>query len=239
MIIKNKKTNTMKNLLTTCILLITVLITNAQNCDGFFPLTEGTTFQHTSYNKKDKLVSISDHKITSSQSITNGTQATLELSITDDKNEQSNKFNYIVECKNGKFYIDTKYLYSVLTSNYNGMDITFEDGISTVPNNIKVGDKLEDVMMKINVKSSGTNIITMTISITDRLVKAKESKTTPAGTYDCFVLTQNSTIKMGSMITVKNSSKNWIAKGFGSVRSENYNKKGNLEDYSVLTKFKK
>jgi hypothetical protein len=79
----------------------------------------------------------------------------------------------------------------------------------------------------------------MTVTITDRKVVGKESVTTPAGTFDCFKITSNSTIKTKTVvgITMEFSAIEWLAPKAAIVKSESY-KKGKLQGYTLLTKLK-
>ena len=78
----------------------------------------------------------------------------------------------------------------------------------------------------------------MSTLITDREVLGKESVTTPAGTFDCYIITQSTHIK-SMAANQKRTTKQWIAEGVGVVKSEDYNKKGKLDGTSVLTSFSK
>ncbi|MFD2312589.1 hypothetical protein ACFSKX_19395, partial [Microbulbifer halophilus] len=104
------------------------------------------------------------------------------------------------------------------------------------PNNLKVGQTLKDANLKMTLNMSGIKM-NMTMDMLNRTVDAKESVTTTAGTFDCFVLSYDTEMKMGMKMNFKN--KEWIAKGVGVVKSENYNKKGKLMGYSELTSFTK
>lgn len=77
----------------------------------------------------------------------------------------------------------------------------------------------------------------MTMEMVDRKVEGKESLTTSAGTFDCYVISYTTEMKMGLNTMFKN--KEWIAEGVGMVKSENYNKNGKLMGYSELTKIMK
>ena len=78
----------------------------------------------------------------------------------------------------------------------------------------------------------------MNIIITDREVVGKETLTTPAGTFECFVISQ-SNVSKGMTGTIKRTSKQWIAAGVGVVKTEDYKKNGKLDGYSLLTSFSK
>jgi hypothetical protein len=106
-----------------------------------------------------------------------------------------------------------------------------------IPNHLSAGETLPDGTMEMKVGSGGITMVNIRMSITNRKVEAEETITTPAGSFDCIRMSQESELKM----LIKKKFKNvvWYAKGVGMVRSENYDSKGKLESYSELTKFEK
>lgn len=217
-----------------------LFIANAQDCDGYYPLSEGISFELTYYDKKDKPSAIYKHRIVDAKNVANGVEVTCEMSLSDEKGNSGFEMTYDAKCQNGEYYLNLESMFSQLTSQYKaqGMKISVDNGISVIPNNLTVGDKLEDVTMSMKMSSDAFSM-DMTITIFDRNITGKETKTTPAGTFDCIILSQKTTTKVGEVMTVATSSKEWLSKGVGSVRSENYDKKGKLEGYTLLTKFSK
>ena len=106
----------------------------------------------------------------------------------------------------------------------------------TFPSDLKVRTSLPDAEMHVKVASNGMQVMEMNFKITDRKVEAKESITTPAGTFDCVKLTQSTNMKM-MFINKTFTTVDWIALNIGNVRSETYNK-GSLESYRILTNIK-
>lgn len=212
----------------------------AQGCDGYFPMSEGTSSEMTIYDKKDKVSGMSTYKVIESKETDNGVIATVEMNFSDKKGNPGVEMSYEAKCQDGKYYLNLENSFSQLTSQYEaqGMAVTIEDGIAVIPNNLAVGDQLEDALMTMKMSSSVMNM-EMTVTITDRKVTGKETITTPAGAFDCIILSQKSTMKMGKLMTVTTSSKEWLSKGVGHVRTESYDKNGKLEGYTLLTKFSK
>ena len=219
---------------------IQLLNTNESDCNSYYPLTKGTSFELTSYNKKGKVESFINHKIIESQNIDNGILATCEMQVSDNKGNEGLQMTYETKCQNGKYYLNLENMFSELTSQYKaqGMKISFENGISVIPNNLRVGNELEDATMIMTMTTGAMNM-KMSITVSDKKVIGKETITTPAGTYDCLILTQNTTMTMGKLMNITSRSKDWISKGVGSVKSENYDKNGKLDGYTLLTKFNK
>lgn len=212
----------------------------AEDCTGYFPLNEGASFEITSYDKKDKLTAIINHTVLESNSIENGIEAKCNMIITDKDGNTGQEITYDSKCQDGKYYLNMETMMSAMTSQYEaqGMEVKMEDGLSVIPNNLSVGDVLDDNTMTMTVSSSAIDF-TMTITTSERTITGKETITTPAGTFECMILSQKSTIKMGDMINITTSSKEWLSKGVGAVRSESYDKKGKPDGYSLLTKFSK
>jgi len=61
--------------------------------------------------------------------------------------------------------------------------------------------------------------------------------TTPAGTFDCIKMTQDTDVK--AIFKMKAKTTTWYTKGVGMVKTENYDKNGKVESSTVLTKFEK
>ena len=213
---------------------------STSDCDGYFPLQKGLTYETTSYNKKDKAEAIVSYTITDSKIIENGVIATYDMTTSDMNGNPGMELVFDAKCQNGKYYINMENLYAQLGSQYEdmGMEITISDGIAVIPNDLSVGDKLEDAVMLMNIKSDFMNM-EMTITTFDRHISGQETFTTSAGTFDCMILSQKTSVKVGKTLTATTSSKEWLAKGVGNVKSESYDKKGKLESYSLLTKFSK
>ncbi|MEP5613737.1 MAG: hypothetical protein ABJP45_15905, partial [Cyclobacteriaceae bacterium] len=58
---------------------------DVQDCNGYYPLSEGVSFELTYFDKKDKAGAITKHRILESKNITNGVEVTCEMSVSDEK----------------------------------------------------------------------------------------------------------------------------------------------------------
>lgn len=114
------------------------------------------------------------------------------------------------------------------------MDVTIEADNLTYPSVLKVGEKLDDGQLVMKVKTDGMTIATITLTVHNRKVEAKESITTDAGTFSCYKISYDITNKVG-FITTNLSVIEWMAHGVGLVKSETYNRRGRLTGYSKLT----
>ena len=102
-----------------------------------------------------------------------------------------------------------------------------------IPNDLSVGQKLNDANVAMKISMSGINM-NMTVDMTNRNVEKKESISTPAGTYDCYVLYSENRSKM-MMANQVYPSRVWLAEGVGMVKQETYKKNGDLMSSTLLT----
>ena len=118
---------------------------------------------------------------------------------------------------------------AMISLNNGSMTVTTTDpDLLRIPNELSVGMKLPLGDMTVDV-----NGFKVTSNITENEVVAQEEITTPAGTFDCFVVQQTSSSRV---MGIKNetTSKIWYARGIGQVKQESYSK-GKLAATMVLT----
>lgn len=213
--------------------LVSISLIGQNACNAYYPFEEGVTFEITNYNKKGKKEGAVSYEVTN---IDNNV-ATLKTKIFDEKGKEITTTSYQVTCEGNNISIDFKSLMSPdLFSQYKDMDVDMTGTNIEFPKELEVGQTLKDANMNMDINMSGIKM-NMSINMINRTVDSKESITTPAGTYDCFVLSYNSEMKMG--VTHSFAFKEWIAEGIGLVKNETYDKKGKLMAYSELTKLSK
>ena len=227
----------MKTLKITVLILFTSLTTLAQDCSTFYPFTEGTVSTVTSYDKKGKVIGSQEVTITEVAAINGHTTAKAKAILKDNTNEVLTETEFGVTCKDDGVEIDISSILSPgLFEQFKGMETEISGTNVILPNNLAEGDVLPDADMLMKIDMSGITM-NMTVTMTDRKVISQESLTTPAGTFDCYVIEYTSKVKMGIAKTGK--SRQWIAKGVGLVKHEDYTKKGKLTGSSLLTAFSK
>ncbi|MGB5356106.1 MAG: hypothetical protein WBN11_05375, partial [Eudoraea sp.] len=72
----------------------------------------------------------------------------------------------------------------------------------------------------------------------NRKVEKQENVTTPAGSFDCFVIYSQSNIK-AMMINQSFPQRVWFSEGVGMIKQESYKKNGDLLTSTILTKYSK
>jgi hypothetical protein len=209
----------------------------AQDCIFYYPKTKGAVLEYKSFDKKDKLTSRSTQKVKDITETGNTIKATIEFQSFDAKGKDLGINEYDVKCENGVYSVDMRsFLDAQTMAAYKDMKVDITSNSLEMPTQMKVGDQLKEGKLVVSISSEGMPIMTMTTSITDRKVEAKESVTTEAGTFDCFKITYTITTKM--MIGMRFEVAEWYADGVGSVKTESYSK-GNKMSSTILTSIKK
>jgi len=227
----------MKKLLFVFISSLITISLYAQECVFYYPKTQGAILEYKSFDKKDKLTSRSTQKVKEISENGNVLNATIEYQSFDAKGKDLGINEYKVKCENGIYSVDMKsFLDAQTMASYKDMKIDITSNSLEMPSEMKVGDQLKEGKLVISISSEGMPIMTMTTTITDRKVEAKEMVTTEAGTFDCFKITYTITTKM--MIGVRFEVAEWFADGVGSVKTESYSK-GNKMSSTLLTSIKK
>ncbi len=221
---------------------------HAQCDNSYYTLKEGTEFELTTFNKKDKPEARSVNTITSVEETSQGQKATVHTMMYDKKDKMVYEGDYFIFCENGMVKLDMKSMFenmmgSMQQSGGSDIDMTAEGFFIAIPPSLSVGDKLPDTDGNIVMKMGNNDMVVNTTNfhMKNREVIAKESLTTPAGTFDCLKIKQDidTEVKI-MMINRKESgaSELWIAEGVGVVRSNYLDKKGKIESYTILTRYK-
>lgn len=210
---------------------------SAQSCDGYFPMKPGSMMETTTYNEKGKLQSVS--KVSIVDVYRKGDDAILSIhaDIADEKGKALSSTDYEARCEKNAFSISMKSMISAeQMKNWKDMTVSIEADDLEYPADCSVGQKLKDAHLKINISMNGMNMPGTSIDVTEREVKAIETITTPAGTFECVKITSKQKVK--NIIGYEMNGVEWISKGNGIVRTESY-KGDKMKGYSELTKFTK
>ncbi len=124
-----------------------------------------------------------------------------------------------VKCDAGVLMIDIKSFMNNGSNRRQTYAVKGEDVYIEYPPSMSVGSFLPEGKVNMNVKNGD---VVNEMEMSNRQVAAKESVTTPAGTWDCFKI--NYTMKIttnaaGLSIPIKMDMTEWFAPGFGVVKS--------------------
>ncbi|SMG28382.1 hypothetical protein SAMN05661096_01698 [Marivirga sericea] len=203
------------------------------DCNPYFLLKEGRKWTSANYNAKDKYQGKQSYEVTSLTEDADKLIASVMLISYDKKDKVVMEKEVEFVCKDGIVELDmSKYIPEETMESFKEMDMQVEFDAVTIPENLVVGEYLQDGGIDITI--SGPMKMNMSVKIQDRKVMAKESIEVPAGSYEAYKI--NSIIKFDAMVTTRESKNiEWVAKNVGVVRSEQYDKKGDLNSYTVLT----
>ena len=122
-----------------------------------------------------------------------------------------------------------------------GMTFEIEGNAWELPENLEAGQTLKDGEFTMKISSDNPAMAMAAgnwdFVITDRKVEKQEKVTTSAGTFDAYKISYTIQMEMKMMGMTRKmevSGADWIAEGVGSVKSESYNKKGALTNYTLL-----
>jgi len=203
------------------LLILAVSIINAQDCSKFYYFQNNKLVEMTISNRKGKETGKNVYNISNVQQAGGTTSATISSEFFNEKGKSINQATNVIKCNGGVLQMDMKMFIS-------GEQQTTATGTSDAafleyPVGMKEGDVLNDGTFKMDMKQNGNMNSTMEITVTDRKVEAKESVTTPAGTWECFRISYKSKITTkiaGIGIPIKASVTEWYAPGFGVVKTE-------------------
>lgn len=209
----------------------------AQDCTSFMPMEEGYKWEVTNFNKKGKEQSKVTHTVKSASVVDGESNAALEMVTVDGKEEHTTSYEFM--CDGSIFKISMNLFLPAETmeqmQSMESMEVVMDMEDMEFPTKLEVGQVLKDASMKMEASMNGMKVMSMITIIKERKVVSKESVTTTAGTFECFKVEQISEVKMG-FVNREYKSVSYIAEGVGVVRSESFDKKGEIESYSEITK---
>lgn len=203
-----------------CLLLATAM--NAQDCKNFYYLQNNKTIEMSILNKKGDLTGRNIYQVSNVNSSGGATTSQVSSEMFDKKGKSIAKSALNIKCAGGVMMMDMKMMMSQQQQEQFKMDAKAENVYIEYPSSMSPGDNLKDANMTLEINNNGM-VQTLTMNVTNRKVEAKESVTTPAGTWDCYKISSKSRIhmKMGPIgIPMNIESTEWFAPGFGIVKTE-------------------
>lgn len=207
------------------------------DCEPYVPTEEGTKWELTNYNAKGKVTGKVNYKLVKKAVDGNTITFKIKTKSYDKKDKLIFESEYEAKCIDGIFDLSMAFqMDGSQMKQHKDAELEIDASKFEIPSmDASSGTTLEDGTLTVSMGSDSPIPFKMTIEITDRKVETRENLTTPAGEFDCIVLSQKISTKM--IVRIKASSKEWYSPNIGLVRSESYNKKGRLMGYTLLTKF--
>ncbi len=213
---------------------------HAQQCDYFIPLRENTGMEFQTFNARDRLQGSQEMTITRVESDAEQVTAIIRTKIFDRRDNMEHEGEYSVLCSGNQMSIDIESMMDpAMMEEFQEMDLSIEGQDLIIPADLSEGQTLPDAAMTITVANGGMTLMEMNMKITDRKVVGKEQITVPAGEYDCYKVSyQTTTESKAAGIPFKNSMKTveYYAPNVGVVRTEMFDAKDRLQGYTVLSR---
>jgi hypothetical protein len=211
--------------------------TSAQDC-GFYNLSAGMVTAYQNLDAKGKVASTVRTTCLDVNKVGKATIYKIKSEYADTKNKNQSNKEYTMKCEDGQFYIDMQSLVDPKSMEaFKDMDISIDSKDLVYPPGLMAGQVLPDASITISAASGGVKLMNLVVNITKRKVVGTESVTVPAGTFDCFKITYDIETKM--MFKINYTVAEYVNMGVGSVKTETFDKKGNLSASTILVELKK
>ena len=224
-------------------LIVLPLFSIAQDCKSFYYLSNNSEVKMTVYDKKGNESGVQTWKISDVKKNGNSYESTINSSFIDEKGKEIAKGNGTYKCENGVLKADMQMsIPPQQMGPYKDAEVKMDPAYIEYPSSPTVGQTLNDADFKMDVESKNALTTTITFKETNRKVDSKEKITTPAGTWDAFVISYDSQFKaqIGPIgVPINSKVKEWFVPNFGIVKTETYSKGGKLEGSTQLTSIQK
>jgi hypothetical protein len=231
----------MKKIISLSIVALIAFSFKSADCNSLIFFKEGTQTTMTSYNDDGKVTGSSKTVYTKVVNSAGSTAVTASQETFDKKGKPSTKSDYTIKCEKGTLYFDMKMvLPQQQADSYKDFEMTVEGADKEFPTNFVVGSTLKDANIKFMFKSKDgmeMPMMTTSVKITNRKIEAKESVTTPAGTFECYKITED--VEMKTMFAIRAKSITWFNYEAGTVKTESYKENGKYTGKTELTELKK
>lgn len=209
------------------------LILHGQDCKTFFLLKEGNEIGTAFYDKKGEANGRSVSTVNTVRQNGGSLEARLNSKVYSDKGKElASNADVTVTCTNGAYAVDVRNLIpGESMASLNGMQVRVTGNMAEYPAVLNPGMTLNDADVMAEPTSGGVALRKMTVTLKIRKVEGKESVASPVGTFDCYKITYDANLKMG--IGVNYQASEWVAPGFGVVKSETY-RNGKLAGSTLL-----
>ena len=227
----------MKTVLFTAIIIFSALIINAQ--ETFFPTKEGMVLTYKNFDKKEKLSGVMKYTIEKVNISGSDIDFTYLCEVLDNKEKLVFKEEITVHQKGDVMYFDMGNFLNKAAFQQEGTipaEVEVKGNNMEIPLNPTPGQTLPDANIEMAMKMGFVNM-KMSADITNRKVEAIEEISVTGGSFKCYKFSGDvNSVIMGIKVQAKTIE--WFAKGIGTVKTESYDKKGNLTGRTELVEVK-
>lgn len=227
----------MKKLILIAAIILGVSVSKAQ--ETFFPTKEGTVLIYKTFDKKEKVTNTIQYTITHLEISGSDMDITYLCESIDPKDKLVFKEEITIHQKGDKLYLDMSNFINKAAFQQNGeipAEVVVSGNNMEIPLNPQPGDILPDAHVEMALKMGFVNM-KISADVTNRKVEAIEDVVVKGGSFKSYKFSSDiNSVAMG--IKVRAKSVEWYAKGIGTVKSESYDKNGNLQSHTELIEIK-
>jgi len=227
----------MKKLFLLTVIVFGIISLKAQ--DTYFPTKEGMILTYKNFDKKDKVSGTMKYTINKVNISGNDIDITYLCESLDNKEKLVFKEEITVHQKGDVFYVDMGNFLNKAAFQQEGTipaEVEVKGNNMEIPLNPVPGQTLPDANIEMAMKMGFVNM-KMSTDITNRKVEGIEEISVTGGSFKCYKFSGDvSSVAMGVKVQAKTIE--WFAKGIGTVKTESYDKKGNLTGRTELVEIK-
>ncbi len=190
----------------------------AQEIEPFCCVKQGAELKYVTTDAKGNETGTSTTKVTAAAGSDGNYNIAMTITLYVNGNQMFNPMNVTTTVTDGNASVALG----------GGAAIEMTTDVPLIPARLAVGLELGTGTIVMNMGGIKT-----TQEIHTHKVVGREQLTTPAGTFDCYIVEQTYTAKM-AFIKAKGSQKVWYARGIGNVKTETYDKRGKLSTQQIL-----
>lgn len=209
------------------LVLILCLLLNrlvAQNCASFTVLQNNKTITWGNFTKRGDANGSIIFKTSNINQKASAITATVKAEVFDKRHKSINSTVNYVKCENGVLMMDLRfYLPQQQSEQFNRAGAQSKNVYLEYPANMKTGDQLKDGSFDITLDNNGLKQ-KMDMLISNRVVTGTDNVVTPAGEWNCFVITYQVKINIQTgpiAIPLLFEATEWFSPLFGIVKTEN------------------
>ncbi len=206
-----------------CSIILIATKTIAQGCKNYLLLQNGKRIETTIYNKKGEEDGKQIWRVNKVIQNDTATFGTIKCELKDKDGIVISSLVNEIYCNADKLKMNLKMLMTEAQLKHLGKAKIIPKGdYMEYPTTVKVGDKLNDGYLDMNITTEKGIDMNVILEITNRTVGVKESITSTAGTWECYKITSKQKIVSkvaGIGFPSKVEVTEWYAPGVGVIKT--------------------
>lgn len=212
-----------------------------QDCFQLFPTTPGTLLHTNTFTPKGELMCMSFYRIQSVSQYHNGSQMEISYAVNNNAGEEIGQGQLLAKCTDNTLYLNlvnrtiSPEMIHIMSS-HTELISEFLDYPQLPTLSVPDG---EDIFAmeggEFVIKSKKNPELNLRVVVSNRGYLGVEKIKTPAGEFDAYKIAFDFAVHKEKK-TIYYNGIEWYAEGAGIVRTETYDSKGDLINYSVLNK---